>query len=71
MEPYIADLLNNKKIPKVVRYLITILICGFVVFLGISCALNSEMLWGKIFGWCLTLLMVFVCIFLIIKIKKN
>lgn len=32
MEPFLADLINNNKVPKIIRYLIVILICGFIIF---------------------------------------
>lgn len=47
MEPFIADLINNPKAPKWLRYVIVTLVCGFVIFLGVMLALKSPMLVGK------------------------
>ncbi len=43
MEPYIADLINNSKIPKSIRLLIILTLCSFVIFLGI--------ILGNVFGF--------------------
>ena len=49
MEPVIADLINNPKVPKWLRFAIVTLVCGFVVFLGVMLTLKSPMLVGKNF----------------------
>ena len=66
METFIADLINNPKIPKWLRYVIVTLTCGFVVFLGIMLALKSPMLVGKIFGGG-----IFACKNCKVKTKEN
>ena len=64
MEPFLADFINNKKIPKLIRYIFVLLLCGFIIFLGLSIVINSELLSGKIFGIILSL------VFLIILIQE-
>lgn len=32
MEPFLADLINNNKVPKIIRYLIVILILDLLFF---------------------------------------
>lgn len=71
MEPFLADLINNKNIPKVVRYILVVLLCTFIIVLGILISLKSELLFGKIFGVILTFIFLVMEVYLIIKIKTN
>ncbi len=71
MEPFIADLINNPKVPKWLRYVIVTLVCGFVIFLGVMLALKSPMLVGKIFGGALSVLFLEAAVFLLAKITKS
>ncbi len=71
MEPFIADLINNPKMPKRLRYLIVTIVCGFVIFIGIMLALKSPMVIGKIFGGVLAALFFAVAIYLFAKIAKH
>ena len=71
MEPFIADLINNPKVPKWLRYVIVTLVCGFVIFLGVMLALKSPMLVGKIFGGALSVLVLAAAVFLLAKITKS
>ena len=48
MEPYIADFLINKKIPKIIRYAVLVAIVAFIEFICISCCFGSPFVWGKI-----------------------
>lgn len=50
MEPFIADLINDPKTPKFIRYGIVTVLCLFIVFLGVNCTISSPFLLGKIFG---------------------
>ncbi len=62
MEPFIADLINNKKIPKVLRYILVLVSCLFIIFIGISLIINSSLIVGKIFGGTLsTIFIVLLC----------
>lgn len=38
MEPFIADLINNSKVPKPIRYAIVKIISIFIIFIGIISA---------------------------------
>lgn len=71
MEQFIADLINNPKLPKWLRYIIVSVVCGLVIFLGIMLAIKSPMLIGKIFGGVLALLFLAAAIYLFIKIAKS
>lgn len=71
MEPFLADLINNKNIPKVVRYILVVLLCTFIIVLGVLLSLKSELLFGKIFGIILTFIFLVMEVYLIIKIKTN
>lgn len=71
MEPFLADLINNKNIPKIVRYILVVLLCTFIIVLGILLSLKSELLFGKIFGIILTFIFLVMKVYLIIKIKTN
>lgn len=71
MEPFIADLINDPKVPKFIRYSIVTILCLFIIFLGISCAINSPFLWGKMFGIILSIAFLIIGIYLCIKIAKN
>lgn len=59
MEPYIADLINNSKIPKSIRFLIILTLCSFVIFLGI--------ILENVFGFLLALAFLVILIYLGIK----
>ena len=71
MEPLIADLINNPKIPKWLRYVIVSAVCGSVIFLGVMLILKSPVLAGKIFGGVLSALFLAVAVYLFIKIAKK
>lgn len=71
MEPFIADLINDEKIPKIIKYIIVCLLCGFIIVLGILMGINSELLFGKIFGIILSIVFLIIGIYLIVKINKD
>lgn len=71
MEPFIADIINNSKIPKIIRYLIVSLITGFIVYIGLETGTNSEMLWGKIFGFLVAAVFLILGIVLAVRIHKS
>lgn len=70
MEPFIADLINNPKVPKWLRFVIVAVVCGLLIFLGVMLAINSSGLVGKIFGGILCALFVAVAVYLFAKIAK-
>lgn len=71
MEPFLADLINNHKIPKIIRYIIVSIISLFVLWLGIMCAIASPFLWGKIFGIILCVLIVLAAFYLLRRIYRS
>ena len=71
MEPYLADIINSKKVPKFIRYIIVCLLCALIIFLGIMIFIRSELILGKIFGIVLSIFFLIIGIYLIFKIRKN
>lgn len=71
MEPFLADFINNPKVPKWLRYLIVTLVCGLLIFIGVMVAVKSPMLVGKIFGGVLAGLSLIAAIYLFVKIAKS
>lgn len=70
MEPFIADLINNK-VPKPIRYIIVILLVGFIMWVGICVGLHSEMLIGNILGLLIAGIIWLTGIYLLIEIYKS
>ena len=50
MKFVIADLINNPKIPKWLRYVIVTVAAGLVIYIYVMLIIKSPMIWGKIFG---------------------
>lgn len=71
MESFLAELINNPKIPKWVRFLIVGIVCGLVIFLGVMLAIKSPMLIGKIFGGLLAVVFLAAAIYLFVRIAKS
>lgn len=72
MEPYIADFLINKNIPKFIRYIVLIAIVAFIEFICISVVISSPFVWGKIASCLIAFLMIIAGIYLAIcKIHRN
>lgn len=71
MEPFIADLINDPKTPKFIRYGIVTVLCLFIIFLGVNCTVSSPFLLGKIFGILLAVGGTMSGIYLMRKIYKN
>lgn len=71
MEPFIADLINNKKIPKVLRYILVLVSCLFIILIGISLIIHSSLIVGKIFGGALSAIFIVLLCYLLNKIYKS
>ncbi len=71
MEPFLADLINNPKISKVIRYAIVSVVSLFILYLGILCVVESQMIIGKAFGVILCALTLVAVGYLFNKIHKN
>ena len=71
METFIAEIINDPKVPKIIRYIIATILCLFIIILGISCAINSPFILGKIFGIILAIIFLIIGIYLYIKIYKS
>ena len=71
MEPFFADLINNPKIPKAIRYAIVTVVSLFILCLGFFCAVVSPMIIGKAFGVILCASILVATGYLINKIHKS
>ena len=71
MEFIIADLIDNPKIPKWLRYVIVTAATGLVIFVDVMPIVKSPMIWGKIFGGVLAAPFGLAAIFLYVKIIKS
>ena len=71
MEILLAYLIENSKIPKVMRYLIVIAMSIFIFFVGILCVVKSPIIIGKVFGIILCILTLAAEGYLINKIHKS
>ena len=71
MEPYIADLINNPKVPKIIRYSIVVITCAFIIYLGITAFINSSFIWGKILGIIVALVFLIIGIYLCLKVSRG
>ena len=69
MEPFLADFINNPKIPKFIRYAIVFVLSLFILCIGISCAVGSPMIIGKVFGIVLCILTLMAAIYIFRKIN--
>lgn len=71
MEPYLADLINNNKIPKSIRYLLVSIPHLFLISMFILLSINSKNIAGSILFILLTVLFIVTYVFLILKVKKS
>lgn len=71
MEPFLADLINDPKVPKWIRYTLMTGVCMFILYLGAMCALESPMIWGRIFGVGLCLLTLVAAGYMFRRIHRN
>lgn len=71
MESFIADLINNPKVPKTIRYAIVTIISIFIIFIGVGCAIKSPFLCGRIFGIILAITFLGLGIYICINISKS
>jgi len=71
MEPFLADLINNPNVPKWIRYVLAAVVCMFILYLGAMCALESPMIWGRIFGVVLCLASLVATGYMFRRIHRN
>lgn len=72
VEVVFEALLNSRRVPKIVKYLIIIVVCGLIIGLGLMLGLSNDvMLIGRILGFVLAVLFVILGIYLISKIRKS
>lgn len=71
MKFIIAELINNPKIPKWLRYVIVAAIYGAIIVLGVMLAIKSPMPAGRIFGGVLSALFAVAAIYLYVKTARS
>ena len=71
MEIVLLDLLNSDKVPNIIKYIIVALACLFVIGIGVWVGIQSELLFGKIFGFVLAVVMAIAGIFISMKIHNG
>lgn len=71
MEPYLSDIINSNKIPKIIRVIFVNLLCGFIILLVISIGTKSNSTLGIIFGIFLSISFLIIAIYLIIRIMNK
>lgn len=72
MEPFLADFLTNKEIPKFLRYTALVIVVGLIEFICIYGSISSPFLLGRIICLLIAAIMLSAGIYLAItKIHKN
>lgn len=71
MEPYIAEFINNKNIPKFLRYILVIGVSSFIEFIFIKILLKNISLISNIVSIIIVLLFMILEIYLLIKVHKS
>ena len=72
MEPYIADFLTNKNVPKILRYIVLLAIIAFIEFIFINVVISSPFVWGKIVSGLIGVVILIAGIYLAVyKVHKN
>lgn len=73
MEPYLADFINNPKIPKNLKIIIITFLFGFLVYISVYVFLISNILAGRIFSLILSIILLisyFYYLYRLIKYNK-
>ena len=71
MEFLIADLINNPKVPKCIRYAIVTVLCVFLIVVMLFAAVASPYAWGKIVCALFAVMFIVAYICLLRKIHRN
>ena len=71
MDKFFSGLITNRRVPKIIRYIIVIVLIGFIEVVMINVGLKSEMLAGNIFGFAFAVVGLLMGIILIIRITKD
>lgn len=64
-------ILNSRRVPKIIKYILIILVFGLLVALGIVAGVNSEMLIGNIIGFALAIIFLLLGLYMLIKIYRS
>lgn len=71
MELFFAEIIENKKIPKPVRYLTLAVVEVFILFICISVGIGSEYVVGKIAGFLFAAILFAAGVYLAKRIHKS
>lgn len=71
MEVFFADLIRDSKVPRWLRYILVVIACGFVMFLGVMLMWKSPMTVGRVFGGILAVLFLAAAVFLCVQITRS
>jgi len=70
VELIFVDIINSKKVPKILKYILITLVAGFLEFIFIGIMIKGIFKFAKPFGAIMSVLLFICYIYLIIKIKK-
>lgn len=71
MNSLLAKLINNRRIPKIIRFIIVCIPVAFIEMVAINLAFKAEMLAGNIFGFVFAVIGLLIGISLIMQIIRD
>lgn len=71
LEEIVGFLMNDRSVPRIIRYIITTIIYGVLIVLFIFCVTASQSFWGKAFCVVLTTLFAVLYIKALCKISRH
>lgn len=63
--------LNSRRVPKIIKYIMVILLCTALILLSITLGLKFSMIWGKIFCFVIAFVFFIFGIRKLIKIYRS
>lgn len=71
LEIILEEILNNKKISKILKCIVVFILEGFVAFITLKVAGNSDTLSGQIVCWVIVVLLLLLYIQYVVGTIKN
>ncbi len=72
LETILEKLVKSNRVSKIIRYLTVVVVCGFMVGLGVIMGLASNIeIPGRIFGFVLAILFLVLGMYWISRIRKS
>lgn len=71
MDSLFSKIINNRKIPKIIRFVIVCIPVVFIEVVAINLAFKAEMLAGNIFGFVFAVIGLLIGISLIMQIIRD